>query len=94
MNSHERTLALVFACLSRINDQLPKAERIAASEDTVLVGPGGLESLTLINLLVEIEEALHEATGTRVQLLDEALAGAAGARFSTVRDLVGVITKE
>ncbi len=88
MPTDDQTRSLVHECLARINEQLAVPDRIAVADDTVLVGPGGLESLTLINLMVELEEAVHATLGRRVSILEEALMGADGAQFSTVGDLV------
>lgn len=87
MDNNDRILADILSCIDRINEQLPRANRIAAAESTVLVGVGGLESLTLINLVVEIEEAVSVTQGRRVSLLEEALMGSDGAKFTTVGDL-------
>lgn len=90
----ERTLREIYACIDRINEQLPPEERIAKDPGTVLVAAdGGLESLTLINLMVEVEEAVATAAGKRVSILEGALMHKDGARFSTVDELARWISE-
>lgn len=88
MPTDDEIRTLVNDCLARINEQLSAADRIAMADETVLVGAGGLESLTLINLMVELEEGVQATFGRRVAILEEALMGADGAQFSTVGELV------
>jgi hypothetical protein len=78
----------VFACIDRVNEQLPPSDRIGKSGTTVLAGPGSaLESLTLVTLMIEIEEAVQAASGKRLSVLEGALMHEDGARFSTAAEL-------
>lgn len=88
MYDREKALKDILACVGRINEQLPPDDRIAQSADTLLVGEGSrLESLTLVNLMVEIEETVSASSGRRVSILEEALMQKEGARFSTIGEL-------
>lgn len=88
MYSHEQALRDIFSCIEMINEQLPADDRIVAAAGTKLVGDGvSLESLTLINLIVEIEERVAVSSGTRLAVLDTAVMTKGGAQFSTVGEL-------
>jgi len=64
----------VYACIDQVNRMLPHEARLAKDPSTVLVGEGGvLDSLALINLLVNLEEALRSRLGLECAVLDEAL---------------------
>lgn len=86
MYTEEDVLADIRACVEQVNAQLPTETRIGTGGDAVLVGPGGAESLTLIMLLVEVEDAVARR-GRRVDIVDAAVVGKDGPRFRTVRDL-------
>jgi hypothetical protein len=67
--------AAIVAALHRVvdavNAQLPKGRRLAKAPETVLVGPGGtLDSLMLMNLVVETEGRMQEDFGLQVGLAD------------------------
>lgn len=87
MYTYEEALSDVVAGIARINEQLPRESRLGVSADTVLVGPGGAESLTLVSLLVEIEEAVAARSSRRMDLVDAAIMGPEGPRFTTAGDL-------
>ena len=95
MYNRESALRDILSCIEIINDQLPPDEKIAKADDTVLAGVEGvLESLTLVTLMVEIEEAVEEGSGVRVPILEEAVMHEDGARFSTVADLARWIAEQ
>jgi hypothetical protein len=80
--------AEISVCIDRINEQLPPEQRIAKLTDTVLFGPGStLDSLTLINLMVEVEEAVNAAYRKRFSILEDALMHKDGAQFYTLGEL-------
>ncbi|MDQ3002359.1 MAG: hypothetical protein M3Y08_13995 [Fibrobacterota bacterium] len=94
MYDQESAIKDIFTCFDRINEQLPPEERIAKDTGTLLVGTGSaLESLTLINLMVEIEETVSASSGRRISLLEGALMHKEGARFSTVQQLANWIAE-
>jgi hypothetical protein len=63
---------LVFGCIDRLNQQLPVGGKLVKSEDSVLIGEGGvLDSLGLITLCVNIEQTLSDQLGIQCAVLDE-----------------------
>ena len=94
MYDQTSTLSDISACIDLINEQLPPEQRIAKHVGTLLVGSGcALESLTLITLMVEIEEAVNAACGKRLSVLEGALMHKDGAQFSTVGELAKWISE-
>lgn len=93
-DKQESALRDIFACIEKINEQLPPEERIAKDKATILAGTGSaLESLTLINLMVELEETVHASSNKRISILEGALMGKDGALFSTVAELANWIAE-
>lgn len=72
--STDQILQVVYRCVDEANRMLPPESRLARQPQTVLVGENGaLDSLALINLLVDLEESLQAQLGVSCFLLDESL---------------------
>lgn len=72
MTDRVRIVELIYAGVDAFNVQQPDGFRLQKSEETILVGSGGvLDSLGLITLLVALEGNLSEAFGKSITLLDE-----------------------
>ena len=92
MASQEQVLQVVVACVRDLNAQLPAEQRLADSSSAILLGEGGtLDSLSIVNLMVSLEEALSTELGLTVGLLDAALSGEEG--LGTRGELVVFITR-
>lgn len=66
-----RTVGAIFAALEEVNEQLPAQARLPKSLDTRLLGEeDALDSLSLVNLLVSVEEKVEEAYGKSISLGD------------------------
>ena len=88
MYNQESALANIMLCIDRINEQLPLDQRIVKDKETLLFGAGStLDSLSLINLIVEVEELVSLTLGKRISVLEAALMNADSAQFSSVGDL-------
>jgi len=67
-------LEVVYDCIDELNRMLPTGAKLTKTIDTVLVGDSGvLDSLSLINFLVSLEEALRSKLDLQCFLLDESL---------------------
>jgi acyl carrier protein len=67
-------LEAIYHTIGELNGQLPADQQLLAAPDTVLMGEKGhLDSLGLIALMVNLEDALEAALGRRVKVFDEAL---------------------
>lgn len=88
MYDQESALADIMDCIDHINEQLPPDQRIVKDADTLLFGAGStLDSLSFINLMVEIEEVVSFTSGKRLSVLECALMHSDGAKFSSVGEL-------
>lgn len=80
--------SILAACVARLNEQLPAELRVAAEPQTALTGEGSrLDSLSLVTLLADAEDALEREFGAAPRLLDEALMGSDTPAFTTLEDL-------
>lgn len=83
--------ALMFVirqCVQELNKQLTAAERLGDSPETILAGEGGkLDSLSLITLLVAIEEAVGKNFAIKLSVLDEEMLGADDGPYRTLGSL-------
>jgi len=94
MLSPEQALASVFDAIDEINAQLPDGMRVEKSPDTSLTGDQSpLDSLTLINLLVALEEVVARQRGEAMQLLDEDLLGEPEGPYSTPATLAAYLAR-
>lgn len=65
-------LDVILNAVDELNRQLPEAARLARDRSALLIGKGGiLDSLSLITLMVGIEERLQARLGLSLALLDE-----------------------
>ena len=72
MDQKERIKALVFQTIDEVNEPLTKEQRLDKSLDSVLFGRGSrLDSIGLVNLVVETEAKLADEFGVAVTIADE-----------------------
>lgn len=63
---------VIYQSMRSINELRGADERLACSESTVLYGiGGGLDSLNLVSLLMDVETAVNDQTGAGLVLADE-----------------------
>lgn len=74
--------------MERLNEQLPAENRIKAELDTIIVGDQAtLDSLSLITLLIDIEDTVAAELRIKISILEEGLAGEGGLRFGSLNQL-------
>ncbi|MDB3882595.1 hypothetical protein N9299_04350 [Amylibacter sp.] len=79
----------VIESIAHINLQLPAEQKIELNFETTIVGPDSiLDSLSLINLIVEIEERIELISGSRVSILDKGLMSEEFGSFQTIAELI------
>ena len=89
-----KILDVVYASVKKINKSRPKKSRIGIKESSVLFGEsGGLDSLDLVTLIVDIEQRLSEELGIKMSLTDEKAMSQKNSPFRTVKSLVDYIIK-
>lgn len=78
----------IYAALERVNELREPSERLECGEETRLYGGGGpLDSLTLLALILDLEEAIASRTGAIVVLADERAVAQSRSPFRDVRSL-------
>ena len=86
--SIEKISELLYACIDSANRMLPSDAKLAKSPDTVLVGDSGvLDSLALINLLVDLEDALRTNLGVECPLIEDDLLADAQGPYRSIANL-------
>ena len=69
--SEERILRTIFEVVDEVNKMLPEERRLQKSPDTFLAGESGnLDSLGLINFIVELEGGLQKDFGLTMNLIE------------------------
>lgn len=69
----DRALELVLAALASANEELDASEQVKVASDTQLFGADAqINSLTLVSLIVDVEQAIDDETGQSISLTDEA----------------------
>jgi hypothetical protein len=82
----------VYAAVQSVNELRPPSEPLACAEETILFGPGGgLDSLGLVSMILEVEEAVNRRYGTNLVLADEHAMGRKRNPFRDVRSLADYI---
>jgi hypothetical protein len=75
----------ISQAIGRINELRDPDNRIACTEETVLYGSGGvLDSLGLVSLILDVEQAVNERSGANLVLAD---AQAMAQRHNPFRDV-------
>lgn len=84
---------LVADTIVEFNRQLPADKEIASGMDVIVLGEGGtLDSLSVINLLIAVEQNVQDRCGCYVDLLAEATGENGSTNLATVQGLVDFIT--
>jgi acyl carrier protein len=89
MDNRAQAQTILNECVARLNEQLPTELHILSSPEVILLGEGSkLDSLSLVNLLVDLEENFAKHLKWQVNLLDEALSAEAEPGFRSAGELV------
>jgi len=93
MPDQERLTQAIYAAVDELNEQLPKGVRVAKSLDSPLYGPGSnLESIDLVNLIIEVEEKVKEAFGVSITIADDRAMSSQNSPFVTVGALTNYVS--
>src|SRR3954447_15348542 len=83
---------LIYDAIGRVNELRSPDQRLSCSEETILYGAGGgLDSLNLVSLIMDVEEAANTRTGANVVLADERAMGQRRNPFRDVRSLADYV---
>ena len=68
----EKILDLIYSSIKAINEGENKSDPLELKEDTRLLGrESKLNSLTLVTLIIDIEQRLYDELGAEISLTDE-----------------------
>jgi hypothetical protein len=72
MSMRDEVVLVIFEAIRRTNEARTTGDALSCLEETVLYGPGGaLDSLGLVSLILDVEEAANARWGTALVLADE-----------------------
>ena len=88
MADRDKVLRLIFEVVEEINEALPEEEQILAVEQTPIFGlEAGLDSLSLLNLILGVEARLAETVGVAPNLSEVLI----GSESDDVPDTLGAL---
>jgi acyl carrier protein len=83
---------IIYLGLDEINLDLPKNKQIAKNPNSLLFGrDGNLDSLALVNLIVEIESLIEEKTNNSITLANEKAMSLNNSPFLSIKALAEYI---
>lgn len=92
MNKNEKILEAIYAALEEVNKMLPTSERIEKSENILLIGHNAeLDSLQLMNFIVELEQQIEMFFNFSIVLTDEKAMNQNPNPFTSISTLVEYI---
>ena len=84
---------IIFKSIKELNENLDEDQQLQLSTDTVLLGKdSNIDSITLVNLIVTIEESLEDNLNVSVTLADEKALSQKNSPFLTIETLINYIT--
>jgi acyl carrier protein len=84
---------VIYASMKVINEQRDRGDRLELKEDTCLFGrESKLDSLGLVNLIVDIEQRLSDGFGIEISLTDERAMSPEDSPFVNVKSLTDYIS--
>lgn len=92
MTSNAKLTQLIFDTIDEINTQLSGDQRLEKAPTTALYGDEGkLDSLSLVNFIVALEQKLHDEFGFPLTLATEKAMSQQHSPFRTVQSLINYI---
>jgi len=83
---------IIFKSIKELNENLDEDKQLQLSTDTVLLGKdSNIDSITLVNLIVTIEESLEDNLNVSVTLADEKALSQKNSPFLTIQTLLDYI---
>lgn len=93
--TRDDVVQLVFEALREINRDRPEDHQLPLRENTPLLGAGSrLDSLGLVQLIVEVEHQLATARGVTLSLTSDKAMSQRHSPFLTIRSLVDYVLQE
>ena len=93
MNIQDQVSSAIGRAIDDVNAQLPVANRLAKTPETVLFGrESGLDSLGLINFIVALEKYVEDGCGRAVSLSTPEVMLADDSPFASISSLHNYLT--
>jgi acyl carrier protein len=81
-------LGLIYTAVDQVNSQISRGPKIAKDPETsLLAANSGIDSLTLVNLVVALEQVVFDKYGKTVVIADESVFSSPNNPFRTLRTL-------
>ncbi len=94
VNYSEKINKIIFDAIDEINLQLTEGKFIEKNEGAVLYGQrSNIDSLGLVNLIVDIEQRFQDELGISINLADEKALSQKNSPYLTVKSLSDYISK-
>lgn len=98
MPERERIVSAIYEAVDELNKQLPRGIQLEKSVDAPLYGKGGkLESIDLVNFIMEVEDKMRDEFGVSLTIADERAMSQQKSPFltmGTLADYVANLLKE
>lgn len=92
MDKKSKIREIVFDSLHALNEELSTDSRISVGPDTQLFGTdSGLDSLSLVSLIVDVEAGVNDAFAQAVSLTDDRAMSQTVSPYTSVESLVDYI---
>lgn len=89
------SLDLIFEAIDVVNEQIVAGPKIGKTADTVLLGEDGtVDSLSLVNLVVAVEELVADRHGKAITLVDEETFTDEARPLATVGSLANLVDQK
>lgn len=94
LDLRHKVIEVVYDAVDELNQGLPSEEHLEKHPETVLLGPDGrLDSLGLVNLIVDTEERVEDRFGVVVSVADEKAMSLKRSPFRTIGTLSDYIAR-
>jgi acyl carrier protein len=85
---------LVYRSVDEVNEELENEVKLEKAMDTLLYGRGAtIDSMTLVSLIVAVEDALRREYGLSVTLANEKAMSMGRSPFKTLGSMIGYVTE-
>lgn len=92
MLSKDAIHAIIFQALKNVNDERGPDEQLNIGPNTILFGTdAALDSLSLVSVIVDVEAAISDASGTEISLTDDRALSQAVSPFADISTLTDYI---
>ena len=93
MDKAETAARIVSEAIGELNLQRGADEQLGLQATAALFGAGPLDSLGLVQLIVELENRIEDASGRRVNLADDEILGEDAGPFASVGALTAYVAE-